>query len=87
MTTEPLSCRIQSGLHGVLPKFSTPDKAQPEWELREFGDARKEVVANLFIRRYLGGQSESRGIDAARDAAREQFRTLVFGARLGPRAW
>jgi alkylation response protein AidB-like acyl-CoA dehydrogenase len=58
---------------------------QAEWELREFGDARKGIVADLFVRRYLDDQSPLRGIDAPRDLALEEFDRLVAGALLDPR--
>jgi alkylation response protein AidB-like acyl-CoA dehydrogenase len=53
---------------------------QAEWELRELGDARKGVVADLFVRRYLDDQSPLRGIDAPRELALDEFETLVAGA-------
>jgi len=53
---------------------------QAEWELRELGDARKGVVADLFVRRYLDDQSPLRGIDAPRELALDEFEALVAGA-------
>jgi hypothetical protein len=58
---------------------------QAEWELREFGDSRKGVVADLFVRRHLDDQSPLRGIDAPRDLALDQFDVLVAGALVDTR--
>ncbi|MEX2227412.1 MAG: acyl-CoA dehydrogenase family protein [Dehalococcoidia bacterium] len=58
---------------------------QAEWELRELGDTRKGVVADLFVRRYLDDQSPLRGIDAPRDPALEHFDALVAGALIDDR--
>jgi alkylation response protein AidB-like acyl-CoA dehydrogenase len=53
---------------------------QAEWELREFGDGRKGVIADLFVRRYLDEQSPLRGIDAPREMALDAFDALAAGA-------
>ena len=53
---------------------------QADWELSEFGDGRKGVVADLFVRRYLDEQTALRGIDAPREPALEHFDALVAGA-------
>jgi alkylation response protein AidB-like acyl-CoA dehydrogenase len=57
---------------------------QAEWELQEFGDTRKGVIADLFVRRLDDG-SPLRGIDAPRDPALEHFDALVAGALVDPR--
>jgi alkylation response protein AidB-like acyl-CoA dehydrogenase len=59
---------------------------QAEWELREFGDSRKGIVADLYVRRYLDDTSPLRGIDAPRDLALEHFDALVDGALIDDRA-
>lgn len=59
---------------------------QAEWELREFGDTRKGVVADLFVRHYLDDRSPLRGIDAVDDPAIEHFDVLVSGALVDDRA-
>jgi alkylation response protein AidB-like acyl-CoA dehydrogenase len=53
---------------------------QAEWELREFGDTRKGVVAELFVRRYLDDRGPLRGIAAPDDPALERFDDLLAGA-------
>lgn len=53
---------------------------QAEWELGEFGDGRKGVVAELFVRRYLDDRGPLRGIDAPRDLALDHYEELVAGA-------
>jgi alkylation response protein AidB-like acyl-CoA dehydrogenase len=53
---------------------------QAEWELNEFGDTRKGIVADLFVRRRLDDANPLRGIDAPRDLALEQFDVLVAGS-------
>ncbi len=53
---------------------------QAEWELREFNDARKSLVAKLFIDRYLADHGPLRGIDAARSPALDRFDELLAGA-------
>ncbi|MDP9237543.1 MAG: acyl-CoA dehydrogenase family protein [Chloroflexota bacterium] len=58
---------------------------QAEWELQEFGDTRKGIVADLFVRRRLDDGSPLRGIDAPRDPALEHFDALVAGALVDPR--
>jgi alkylation response protein AidB-like acyl-CoA dehydrogenase len=58
---------------------------QAEWELREFGDTRKGIVADLYVRRYLDDTSPLRGIDAPRDLALEHFDALVAGALIDDR--
>ena len=58
---------------------------QAEWEFHEFGDTRKGVVADLFVRRRLDDGSPLRGIDAPRDSALEHFDALLAGALVDPR--
>jgi hypothetical protein len=53
---------------------------QAAWELREFGDTRKELVASLFAERYLADRGALRGIDAKRSPAIDRFDELVAGA-------
>lgn len=53
---------------------------QAAWELREYGDSRKELVADLFAARYLGDGSPLRGIDAPSHPAIERFDELLAGA-------
>ncbi len=53
---------------------------QAEWERREYGDTRKELIAQLFVERYLADPSPLRGIDAKRSPALERFEELVAGA-------
>ncbi len=53
---------------------------QAEWELREFGDNRKAIIADLFARRALDDRSPLRGIDAPGDPVLEHFDAIVAGA-------
>jgi len=53
---------------------------QAEWELREFGDDRKSLVAALYAHRYLKDRGPLRGIDATESLALEHFDRLVAGA-------
>ena len=53
---------------------------QAEWELREFGDDRKSLVAALYAHRYLKDRGPLRGIDATESLALEHFDQLVAGA-------
>jgi alkylation response protein AidB-like acyl-CoA dehydrogenase len=53
---------------------------QAAWELREFGDTRKELVASLFAERYLADRGALRGIDAKRSPAIDRFEELLAGA-------
>jgi acyl-CoA dehydrogenase len=53
---------------------------QAAWELREYGDTRKELVADLFAERYLGDPGPLRGIDATSHPAIERFEELLAGA-------
>jgi hypothetical protein len=58
---------------------------QAEWELQEFGDRRKSIIAEMFVRRQLDDQSPLRGIDAPRDLALDHFDELVGGALVDAR--
>jgi alkylation response protein AidB-like acyl-CoA dehydrogenase len=58
---------------------------QAEWELREFGDRRKSIIAEMFVRKTLDEQSPLRGIDASHDLALEHFEMLVAGALVDER--
>jgi alkylation response protein AidB-like acyl-CoA dehydrogenase len=53
---------------------------QAAWELREFGDTRKELVASLFAERYLADRGPLRGIEAKHSPAIERFDELLAGA-------
>jgi len=53
---------------------------QAEWELREFGDDRKSLVASLYVERYLKDAGPLRGIDAPESLSLERFEQLVAGA-------
>jgi acyl-CoA dehydrogenase len=59
---------------------------QAEWELREFGDDRKSLVAALYAERYLADRGPLRGIDETESPALEQFDKLVAGALVDDRA-
>jgi alkylation response protein AidB-like acyl-CoA dehydrogenase len=50
---------------------------QAEWELREYGDDRKSLVAQMYIDRYLRDAGPLRGIDAPPP---DRFDDLVAGA-------
>jgi alkylation response protein AidB-like acyl-CoA dehydrogenase len=52
--------------------------AQADWEQRELGTQRKELVARLFARRYLGRQA-LQGIEVD-DSAEKRFFDLLDGA-------
>jgi len=53
---------------------------QAEWELREYADDRKSLVAALYAERYLKDRGPLRGIDETESLALEQFEKLVAGA-------
>ena len=57
-----------------------------EWELREFGDDRKSLVAELYTERYLADRSRVRDIDAPASPAIERFEELVTGSLVDTRA-
>lgn len=59
---------------------------QAEWELREFGDDRKALVAALYAGRYLKDRGPLRGIDEADGLELEHFDKLVAGALVDDRA-
>jgi alkylation response protein AidB-like acyl-CoA dehydrogenase len=56
-----------------------------EWELREFGDDRKSVVAALYTERYLTDRNRLRDIDSPSNLALERFDDLVAGALVDER--
>ncbi len=58
---------------------------QAEWELREFGDDRKSLVASLYVERYLKDAGPLRGIDAPQSLALQRFEHLVAGALVDDR--
>ncbi|HUF53016.1 MAG TPA: acyl-CoA dehydrogenase family protein [Dehalococcoidia bacterium] len=57
-----------------------------EWELREFGDDRKSLVAELYTQRYLAHPNALRDIDAPVSPALDRFGELVAGALVDNRA-
>ena len=59
---------------------------QAEWELREYGDDRKSLVAALYAERYLADRGPLRGIDETASLALEHFDRLVDGALVDDRA-
>lgn len=59
---------------------------QAEWELREFGDDRKSIVASLYAERYLNDAGPLRGIDSPQSLSLEHFEQLVAGALVDDRA-
>jgi alkylation response protein AidB-like acyl-CoA dehydrogenase len=58
---------------------------QAEWELREYGDGRKGLVASLFVDRHLADHGPRRGIDAPASPALDRFDELLAGAFAGER--
>jgi alkylation response protein AidB-like acyl-CoA dehydrogenase len=56
-----------------------------EWELREFGDDRKSLVAELYTQRYLAHTNALRDIDAPVNPAVDRFDELVAGALVDAR--
>jgi alkylation response protein AidB-like acyl-CoA dehydrogenase len=56
-----------------------------EWELRQYGDDRKAVVAALYTERYLTDRNRLRDIDAPSSLALERFNDLVAGALVDER--
>jgi hypothetical protein len=59
---------------------------QAEWERREFGDARKSVVARIFIDRFLATSGPLRGLDEPRSPALDHFDELLAGTLVDERA-
>jgi acyl-CoA dehydrogenase len=59
---------------------------QAEWELREFGDDRKALVAALYAERYLKDSGPLRGIDETESLALGHFERLAAGALVDDRA-
>jgi hypothetical protein len=57
-----------------------------EWELREFGDDRKSVVATLYTEKYLADAGPLRGISAPSSLALDRFDDLVAGALVDTRS-
>lgn len=56
-----------------------------EWELRQYGDDRKAVVAALYTERYLTERNRLRDIDSPSSLALERFDDLVAGALVDER--
>jgi alkylation response protein AidB-like acyl-CoA dehydrogenase len=59
---------------------------QAEWELREFGDDRKSLVAALYAECYLKDRGPLRAIDETESPALEHFERLVAGALVDGRS-
>lgn len=57
-----------------------------DWELREFGDDRKSLVAELYTQRYLAHPNALRDIDAPLNPAVDRFDELVAGALVDSRS-
>jgi hypothetical protein len=57
-----------------------------EWELREIGDDRKSLIAELYTQRYLAHPNAVRDIDAPVNPAVDRFDELVAGALVDSRA-
>ncbi len=55
------------------------------WERREFDDERKDLIASLYVERYLADRAALRGIDAPSGPALERFDELVAGALVDDR--
>jgi alkylation response protein AidB-like acyl-CoA dehydrogenase len=53
---------------------------QAEWERAEYGDTRKELIAQLYVERYLADRSPLRGIDAKSAPDLERFDEILAGA-------
>ncbi len=58
---------------------------QAGWELREFNDDRKGLVASLYVERYLADRGALRAIDAPPSPALERFDELVAGTLVDDR--
>ena len=56
-----------------------------EWELREYGDDRKAVVAALYVERYLTDHGRLRGLTAPSTLAFDRFDDLLAGALVDER--
>ena len=57
-----------------------------EWELREFGDDRKSLVATLYTQRYLGEPDPWRNVASPDSPELERFSELVAGSLVDDRA-
>jgi hypothetical protein len=57
-----------------------------DWELREFSDDRKSLVAELYTQRYLAHPNRVRDIDAPVSPAIDRFDELFAGALVDTRA-
>jgi alkylation response protein AidB-like acyl-CoA dehydrogenase len=51
-----------------------------EWELRQFGDDRKSVIAGLYVEKYLMEPDPLRGIGAQNSPALDRYEDLLEGA-------
>jgi alkylation response protein AidB-like acyl-CoA dehydrogenase len=57
-----------------------------EWELRQFGDDRKALIASLYVEKYLMDSGPMRGIGAPSSQALDRFSELVEGTLVDERA-
>ena len=56
-----------------------------DWEMREFGDDRKSLVAELYTQRYLADRNPLRDIDAPLSPAIDRFDELIAGTLVDDR--
>jgi hypothetical protein len=56
-----------------------------DWELREFGDDRKSLVATLYTQRYLGEPDPLRNVASSDSPELERFSELVAGSLVDDR--
>jgi hypothetical protein len=56
-----------------------------EWELRQYGDDRKGVIATLYTERYLTDRNRMRDIDLPSSLALERFDDIVNGTLVDTR--
>jgi alkylation response protein AidB-like acyl-CoA dehydrogenase len=56
-----------------------------DWELREFGDDRKSLIASLYAERYLADPDALRGIGARSNPALDRFEEIISGTLVDER--
>ncbi len=56
-----------------------------EWELREYGDDRKALIASLYAEKYLADAGRLRGISAPSSQGLDRFDELLAGALVDDR--
>jgi len=56
-----------------------------EWELRQYGDDRKSVIATLYAERYLTDRNRLRDIDSPSSLALDRFDDIVNGTLVDTR--